>query len=185
MPAAHGSEWTIELVHALPDDGNRYEIIDGELLVSPSPTWLHQSAVLDLAMLLRDYARRAGLKVLVAPAAVTWSPQTEVQPDVLAAPLIEGRSPSRFEDVGVLALAVEVLSPSTLRVDRFVKRREYQKRGVPEYWIVDPAGRSVERWRPGRDEPDILFDSLAWQPNPEVESLTIDLVAYFRALHDE
>jgi hypothetical protein len=83
--------------------------------------------------------------------------------------------PSRFEDVGVLTLAVEVVSPSTMRVDRFVKRREYQTRGVPEYWIVDPTGRSVERWRPGDEEPDILFDTLAWQPNPDVAPLTIDL----------
>jgi Uma2 family endonuclease len=72
-----------------------------------------------------------------------------------------------------------------MRVDRFVKRREYQTRGVPEYWIVDPMGRSVERWRPGDEEPDILFDTIAWQPNPDVAPLTINLAAYFRAVHDE
>jgi Uma2 family endonuclease len=138
------------MVHALPDDGNRYEIIDGELLVSPSPTWLHQSAVLDLAMLLRDYARRAGLKVLVAPAAVTWSPQTEVQPDVLAAPLIEGRSPSRFEDVGVLALAVEVLSPSTETIDRTKKLEIYARERVEHVWLIDPRLQTLEVLRPAR-----------------------------------
>jgi Uma2 family endonuclease len=185
MPATHGSEWTVEMVHALPDDGNRYEVIEGELLVSPSPTWLHQRAVGQLYVLLLEYASQAGHDVLVAPAAVTWSARTEVQPDVLAVPLVEGRMPSRFEDVGVLTLAVEVLSPSTMRVDRFVKRREYQKREVPEYWIVDPMGRLVERWRPADEEPDILFDSIAWQPNPDVAPLTIDLEAFFRSIHGE
>jgi Uma2 family endonuclease len=185
MPATQGSEWTVEMVHALPDDGNRYEVIEGELLVSPAPSLLHQAAVLHLAMRLLDYAKGAGFTVVVSPAAVTWWHRTEVQPDVFAIPLVNGRPAIRFEDVGVLTLAVEVLSPSTMRVDRFVKRREYQTRGVPEYWIVDPLGRSVERWRPGDEEPDILFDSIAWQPNPDVAPLTINLAAYFRAVHDE
>lgn len=173
------------MVHALPDDGNRYEVVEGELLVSPTPSLLHQSAVLQLAALLLPYARHAAFTVHVAPAAVTWSDQTEVQPDVLAIPLVNGRPAVRFEDAGVLLLAVEVLSPSTMRADRFAKRRTYQKRGVPEYWIIDPVGRLVERWRPGDKEPDILFDSLSWQPNPDVAPLMIDLAEYFRAVHGE
>jgi len=185
MPAAHSSEWTVDMVHALPDDGNRYEVIEGELLVSPTPSLLHQSAVLHLAALLLPYARQAAVTVHVAPAAVTWSDRTEVQPDVLAIPLVNGRPAVRFEDAGVLLLAVEVLSPSTTRTDRFAKRRAYQKRGVPEYWIVDPVGRLVERWRPGDEEPDIFFDSLTWQPNPDVAPLMIDLGGYFRAVHGE
>jgi len=185
MPATHPGEWTVDMVHALPDDGNRYEVIEGELLVSPAPAWLHQGAVGRLYVLLLEYASRVGFHVLVAPAAVTWSSRTEVQPDVLAVPLVEGRLPARFEDVGVLTLAVEVLSPSTTRADRFVKRREYQKRGVPEYWIVDPVGRFVERWQPGDEEPDILFESLTWQPNPDAPPLVINLADYFHTVHGE
>jgi len=82
-------------------------------------------------------------------------------------------------------LAVEVLSPSTARTDRFLKRREYQRRGVSEYWIIDPRGRSVERWRPGDDDPAILFDTLTWQPKADVAPLVLDLVALFRAVHGE
>ena len=152
MPAAHSSEWTVDMVHALPDDGNRYEVIEGELLVSPSPAWLHQRAVGGLYVLLLDYARRAGLDVLVAPAAVTWSPRTEVQPDVLVVPLVEGRMPSRFEDVGVLTLAVEVLSPSTMRVDRFCQAArisEARGSGILDSRPDGTIGGALAGWRRG------------------------------------
>jgi Uma2 family endonuclease len=185
MPATDPRQWTVDMVHSLPDDGNRYEVVEGTLLVSPAPSWLHQNAVGRLYALLLEYANAAAFHVLVAPAAVTWSPRTELQPDVLVVPFVEGRPPTRFEDAGVLVLAVEVVSPSSMRTDRFVKRREYQKRGVAEYWIVDPLGRSVERWRPEDDEPEILFESLAWQPDPEVAPLVLDLAAYFRVVHGE
>jgi Uma2 family endonuclease len=91
----------------------------------------------------------------------------------------------RFQDVGVLELAVEVLSPSTVGPDRFTKRREYQRRGVPEYWIVDTASRSVERWRPTDEEPEMLFDTLNWQPRADTPPLAIDLGALFRAVYWE
>jgi Uma2 family endonuclease len=179
------ADWTVELVHELPDDGNRYEVLDGVLLVSPAPSLMHQRAVGRLYAILLPYVPSVGLEVLVAPAAVTWSERTELQPDVLALPLLNGKLAQRFEDVGVLGLAVEVLSPSTVRTDRFTKRREYQRRGVPEYWIVDPASRSVERWRPRDEDPEILLETLLWQPNPDTPALTIDLQAYFRAVHGE
>ncbi len=173
------------MVHALPDDGNRYEVIDGELLVSPAPSLLHQAAVVELTILLSNYAKAAGLRVYVAPAAVTWSDRTELQPDVLAIPLAGGKPAKRFEDVGILTLAVEVLSPSTMRVDRSTKRREYQRRGVNEFWIVDPHARSIERWRPNDKEPEILFDTISWQPDPGIPPLVLDLAQYFREVHDE
>lgn len=185
MPATDSREWTVAMVHSLPDDGNRYEVIDGMLLVSPAPAWLHQEAVGRLYVMLLSYVGGAGFHTLVAPAAVRWSPRTEAQPDVLVVPLVNARPPASFEDVGVLTLAVEVLSPSTTRADRFVKRREYQERRVAEYWIVDPVGRSMERWRPGDTRPEVLFDVLSWQPNPQVAPLVIDLAAYFRSVHGE
>ena len=61
-------------------------------------------------------------------------------------------------------LAVEVLSPSTARADRTVKRRLYQRAGVPEYWIVDLEARLVERWRPADERPEVLTDTLTWRP---------------------
>ena len=159
--------------------------LDGELLVSPAPTWLHQRAVRELVELLLPYVKTVGLELFFAPTAVTWGPRTEVQPDVLAVPRLEGRPAQRFEDVGVLSLAVEVLSPSTARQDRYKKRPEFQRRAVPEFWIVDPASRLVERWCPNDEKPEVLLDFLVWQPSAEVAPLAIDLTRYVRAIHGD
>ncbi len=185
MPAPmQNHEWTVEMVHALPDDGNRYEVIDGELFVTPAPTFEHQEAVIVLCGLLRAYASSLGLWTAVAPAEVYVTPRRELQPDLLVMPKLEGRRPARFEDVGRLTLAVEVLSPSTVRADRFVKRRKYQELGVPEYWVVDLGNRLVERWRLGADEPEVLSSHLLWQPEPHAEALEVDLPAFFAAVCD-
>ncbi len=181
MPALP-TEWTVEMVHELPDDGNRYEVIDGLLLVSPAPSYLHQRAILRLYDILLPYVEVIGQEVLVAPAAVTFSIRREVQPDLLVLPLKDGRPVERFEDVGVLTLAVEALSPHSIRADRFLKRDLYQDEGVPEYWIVDVASRIVERWRPDSDEAELLATTLSWQPLASRDPLTIDLTSYFRAL---
>lgn len=185
MPVAPPDRWTVEQLHQVPDDGQRWEIIDGVLHVSPAPSFVHQRAILELVVLLRPYCEALGLELLFAPAAVAWSTRTEVQPDLLVMPLVNGRRPTRFEDVGRLELAVEVLSPSTMRWDRFTKRREYQSREVPAYWIVDTASRSVECWRPGEEEPEIRLDTLTWAPVPGHAPITIDLAEYFARVHDE
>ncbi len=179
------TEWTVEMVNALPDDGNRYEVIDGELLVSPAPSFLHQRAVARLHLVLASYVDAIGLDLLLAPAAVTFSRKREVQPDLLVLPRNAGRPATRFEDVGVLTLAVEVLSPHSMQTDRHKKRRLYQDERVPEYWIVDPVARSVERWRPTTETAEVMHDSLSWQPLASHEALAIDLVRYFRAVHGE
>ncbi len=129
--------------------------------------------------------RACALECLVAPAEVTFSPRRSVQPDLLVVPTIDGRGAARFEDVGRLVLAVEVISPSTARSDRHRKRKLYQSEAVPEYWIVDPAARFVERWRPGDEEPEILVESLSWQPDADRAPLVIDLAAYFRSVNWE
>jgi len=180
VPDTSRRDWTADELELLPDDGNRYEIVDGELLVTPAPSWTHQGAAFELAVTLKSYAELQGLQCILAPADVTFSPSRVVEPDVFVVPLVDGRPAARFEDVGRLVLAVEVLSPSTARADRQVKRRLYQSQGVPEYWIVDADVRLVERWRPGDAEPAMLRESLAWQPREGVEPLVIDLTGYFR-----
>jgi Uma2 family endonuclease len=179
MPSPQ-TDWTIEMVEALPDDGNRYEVIDGKLLVSPAPSTLHQRALLILYRLLWPYAEARGLEAFVAPVAVLFSSKHEVQPDLLVTPLVEGRPPNRV-DGHSLALVVEILSPNA-RADRNQKRRLYQRERVPEYWIVDLEARLVERWRPGADAAEVLTTMLAWRPF-SAEALVIDLTAYFRAVH--
>jgi hypothetical protein len=88
MPA-HPTEWTVKMVRALPDDGNRYEVIDGELFVTPAPSWTHQTAVLELAMILAPYVREHAIgHVIVAPADVVFGPRNMVEPDLLVVPLV-------------------------------------------------------------------------------------------------
>jgi Uma2 family endonuclease len=88
-------------------------------------------------------------------------------------------APRAWEQVGRLLLTVEVLSPSTRRTDPGEKRNLYQRKGVPEYWIVDVEKRSVDRWRPNDAVPETLTDTLGWQPDAAVAALDIDLPAYF------
>ncbi len=183
LPDVTRRNWTVEERNALPDDGNRYEVVDGELLVTPAPSWLHQRAVRELSVRLQTFAEGLGLECIFAPADVTFSPRRVAEPDVFIVPLVDGRPAARFEEVGRLVLAVEVLSPFSVRADRDVKRRLYQSEGVPEYWIVDPANRFVERWRPDDDAPEILIEALTWQPREGVSPLLIDLPAYFSRVH--
>ena len=185
MPASHKS-WTVEMLDTLPDDGSRYEVVDGELLVSPAQWMLHQRALMELFLLLRPFVDRlGGLELFVAPTAVRFSHVREVQPDLFVIPRVPGRPVNRFEDVGELALAVEIFSPSTARADRYTKRRLFQSERVPQYWIVDPASRLVERWRPDDEEPEVFVDSLSWQPRAGNAELVIDLERYFRTVHEE
>ena len=178
------TEWTVERLHSLPDDGNRYEVIDGELFVTPAPSFVHQRAARELVVRLLPYVETlGGLELFFAPTAVTWSARTEVQPDILVLPLPASGPITRFEEVGVPELAVEILSASSARADRYRKRALYQAQRVPEYWIVDSASRMVERWRPDDGEPDVLLGELVWQPRAGHEPLVVDLDAYFRAAH--
>ncbi len=106
------SGWTAEMLDELPDDGNRYEIIDGELFVTPSPTWRHGDAVMELYQLLNPYVRAHALgHVKVAPQDVVYSRRTVVEPDLFVVPLVDGRKPRTWAEAGRLLLAVEVLSP--------------------------------------------------------------------------
>jgi Uma2 family endonuclease len=185
MPAAT-TRWTAEMVRALPDDGNRYEVVDGALLVTPAPTWDHQRAIRALFLRLHPYltAHRIG-QAIWAPADVTFSETRMVEPDLFVVPLLNGREPRTWEDVRRLLLAVEILSPSTARADRQVKRRLYQREGVPDYWIVDVNARLVERWRPEDDRPEIVSERLTWQPESAHPPLEIDLSVYFAEVWGE
>lgn len=178
--------WTARMVRALPDDGNRYEVVDGELLVTPAPSRPHQRAVLLLASLLEQYTAAHGAgDVVVSPADVELDEHGMVQPDVLVQGLVGGR-PARAWNVGAVTLLVaEVLSPATARADRTVKRRRYQRAGVPEYWILDLDARVVERWRPADERPEILGETVTWAPPGAADLLVIELPPLFARIHGE
>ena len=182
MPLPH-TDWTVEMVNALPDDGNRYEVIDGALLVTPAPSDVHQRAVWQLIVLLDPYVKKLRLDGLSAPSSVTFSRRSEVQPDVLVRPPgKDGRPAARFSDVGVLLLAVEVLSPQTKRTDRGVKRVLYQGEAVRDYWIVDIDARTIERWTPTSLRGEVFVDEIQWQPLDSHEPFVLDVAGYFRAV---
>ncbi|MEO7083825.1 MAG: Uma2 family endonuclease [Gemmatimonadaceae bacterium] len=159
MPAIKRRGTTDE-VRALMDESRpwpRYELVDGRLLVTPSPGVVHQVAVMELLTILIPYVDRNSLGItLVSPADLERQPGEITQPDLFVVPL---KSPARLDrrptwaDVATLILAVEVISPSSARSDRVLKRRHYMAAGVPEYWIVDLDERSVERWCPLRSTP--------------------------------
>lgn len=175
--------WTTVERDALPNDSNRYEVIDGELFVTPAPTWRHQDAVLRLHALIAEYLRHEPVgHALVAPADVVFTSTRAVQPDLFVVPLIDGRVPLHFDEVRRLLLAAEVLSPSTARADRVSKRRLYRDVGVDECWIVDLDSRTFERTTPSDDRPEILADRLVWTPERASQSLVVDVPAFFTSV---
>ena len=172
--------WTREEVLALPDDGNRHELLEGELLLTPSPRGQHQRAILSLYRRIDPYVRlhRLGYTCL-APADLDFEAAEVLQPDLFVVPLVQGREPVEWPEFTVPFLIVEVLSPSTARYDRLTKRAFFQQRGVSDYWIVDVDARVVEHWRPEDTRPAILDQRVEWRPDPALPALVIELLAYF------
>lgn len=156
--------WTRDEVLALQDaapPGVRYELIDGEMLVSPAPNHPHQSVLVELLFLVLEYCRRHRIgRVLTSPADISLDGVTILQPDFFVVPMGTRPRPTGWGHVTRLLLAVNVLSPSTARGDRTVKRQFLQRQEVPEYWIVDHHARLVERWRPGDERPEIITGAL-------------------------
>jgi Uma2 family endonuclease len=187
MHMAHTAKvWTVADLERLPDDGNRYEVIDGELFVTPAPHLDDQEAIVKLYVMLTRFVVEQGVgHVVFAPADVKFSPHRGLQPDLFVVPLLDGRRPRLFTDVGRLLLAVEVLSPSTARTDRVKKRTVYREESVPEYWIVDLEGRVFERSVPGDHRVEVIADRLTWRPEGSGSALEIDVERYFREVLDD
>lgn len=178
--------WTREEVLALPDDGNRYELIDGELLASPSPRLLHQRGVAALYELVAPYVRRHRLGWTgLSPADLDLRSGQLSQPDLFVVPLVDGREPLDWPDCGIPLLVAEVLSPATARYDRVTKRRRYQRSGVPTYWVVDLDARLVEVWTPDADRPGIAVDEVTWQPEAALAPLVVELPGWFAGVWGE
>lgn len=136
--------WTYEEYCRLDDD-QRHEIVDGNLLMAPSPDMWHQDWIGELYMILRNHARRHKLgKVLVAPFDVILDPANVVQPDLIFVAAANLGILQRRGIFGVPDLLIELVSPSSVRRDRYDKRELYARFGVKEYWIGDPANRSLE-----------------------------------------
>ena len=178
--------WTREEVLALPDDGNRYELIDGELLVSPSPRAVHQIAARALFLRLNPFVTHHRLgTTFFAPADLDLGRGYVVQPDLFVVPEVAIRNLLDWRNYGVPSFIAEILSPSTGRGDRKVKRPAYQRAGVGEYWIVDPDSRSIERWQAADARPEICLVRAVWQPKPDIEPFELNLGEYFTEIWGE
>ena len=143
--AIHRPVLTYEDYAALPDDGRRYEIHEGDLSVTPAPGTPHQQISGNLHVVFRRHLD-AGLPglVLYAPVDVILSNTTVVQPDLVYVDPIRGHMVTRRGIEGPPTLAVEIISPSTPGIDRVKKLALYARYGVPYYWIVDPDVRTIE-----------------------------------------
>jgi Uma2 family endonuclease len=179
MVATNSSWHTPASVRRLPDDGNRYECIAGELLVTPAPRASHQAVLLRLFRALLPAEEAFGLQLCVSPADIVLRTDALVQPDLFAYWTPDGAPAREWTEIRSLELAVEVVSRSTARFDRVVKRQFYQSVGVVEYWVVDVDARLVERWRPGDERPEICTGTIEWTPRGAA-SVSVDLTATFR-----
>jgi len=174
--------YTADMVRALPDDGQRYETVHGELLVTPAPRLWHQEIVRRISRLVDDYCNLVGVgHVFHSPADISWGPDTLVQPDVFVADLAEARTLD-WSRIRHLLLAVEILSPSSIRADRFTKRRLYQEVRVPVYWVIDPDRREVEVWTPDDTFPAAESERVTWRPAGADEDFVLDLGRLFEPI---
>lgn len=177
--------YTADMVRDLTDETRhwpRYETVYGELLVTPAPQLWHHEIVARLLTAMHGYLEREPVgHVFCSPADISWGPDTLVQPDVFVVPLEEARTLT-WARVQTLLLAIEVLSPSSLRADRFTKRRLYQEVGVPLYWVVDADARSAEVWTPAERFPRVEREALVWAPAGATAPLTLHLDELFRPI---
>jgi Uma2 family endonuclease len=184
MPATSQHYWTPADLRALPDDGLRHECIDGEHIVTPAPRAPHQRAAGTLFRALGDYLDDQPVgEGLFSPADLELIDGNLVQPDVFVTRRdAGGGTPREWPDMRALHVAIEVLSPTTARYDRGLKRRFFQRADVGEYWIVDLDARLVERWRHGTDRPEIASDILEWQPEGAERAFVLELPVFFAAV---
>jgi Uma2 family endonuclease len=183
MPALEPIYWTADMVRALPDDGKRYETLFGELVVTPAPAGPHQLAVqrLHIALALYERAVPAMGATFLSPADISWAEDVLVQPDLFVVQREQART-LKWASMQDLRLAIEVLSPSTARTDRYKKRSLYQRFGVGETWLVDTEHGCIERWTPSATRPVIEGNTLVWAPVAGAPAFTLEVASLFAPL---
>lgn len=170
--------WTIEELHSLPDDGNKYELVQGQLFVTPAPRRYHQVIINNLAEALLPHvvANRLG-QVWQARSIIRWG-ENEVEPDIFVGAVDPGPD-AEWSGAPLPILVIEVLSDATRRRDLKEKRELYVgEMRIPEYWIVDPEARSVRVVRPGAADV-VVATTLTWLPPGVAAPLTIEVAAIF------
>ena len=163
MPAVRQRQWTLEDVERLMDERDgyapRYELVDGELLVTPAPSRRHQDIVGELYVLLRA-GRLRGPR----------GERSDATPKRPGDPVV-ARCGSAISVVG--------------QAHRITKRQFFQKHGVPEYWVVDGEAEAFEIWKPGDERAALIDDHLVWQPDARVPAFELDVRHFFASVADE
>jgi Uma2 family endonuclease len=172
--------WTVAQRDRLPKDGNKYEVMNGELFLTPMPSWRHQWIADELCDTLKPYVRQHGLGSALAVSTDVVRGDTDVAvPDVVVYPFTRDTSPVRASDAPRPILVAEIRSATTSRRDTGLKRELYVALGVPEYWIVDAAERTVMVVRPGGAD-EVLTGMLWWHPQGAPRALGIELATLLR-----
>ena len=175
--ATRAKQWTLDEVHSLPDDGNKYELVRAELFVTPPPSEDHETILARLSRILDPYVAANGLGMVYHPRSVMRFEGSEVEPDLMVRQprTDKGRD---WDDAPTPILIVEVLSGSTRRRDHVQKRELYLDAKVAEYWIVDPERVSIRVVRAGSTD-EVITDQLTWSPRGARQPLVVDLAAIF------
>lgn len=172
--------YTVEDLERFPDDGNRYELLDGVLIVTPAPRLAHQRVAVGIAARLWNTVEVPGIGCVAGPGAISAPPFSQLEPDVLVFPARFG-SAQKWTDVTEHWLAVEVLSRSSRFYDREYKRDAYFQLGVRQVWLVDIEDRSVDIWH-SRVGHEVVRDVIRWQVPASPLEVMIALADLFAGL---
>jgi Uma2 family endonuclease len=176
-------QWTLDELHSLPDDGNKYELIHGELFVTPAPAPTHETILARLRRALEPYVVANDLGLVFSPRSIVQIRGSEVEPDLMVR-TVPKPLPRDWAKWPVPILVVEVNSPTTRRRDNVQKRDFYLEIGVPEYWIVDPPARNVRTVKRNTAD-DVVSEALFWEPPGVNEPLRVDVRALFADVADD
>ncbi len=178
-PIPPRSLWTVADLEQLPDDGNRYEILHGELLVTPMPAVWHQRVSARLCLHIAQWCEANAGWEYFAPGGVFISETTWLEPDLAVYLVPAGGALDDWRHMAPPALVIEILSPSTTKRDRHRKRPAYLAHGVAEVWLVDIDAQTVERWTAQSEFPQLHKNKIAWAPSDGAHELTIEFDRLF------
>jgi Uma2 family endonuclease len=173
-----GGVWTYEEYMKLPVEGTRYEVIAGELYITPIPPLPHQEVLGSFVVQMYGWVYQNKLgRFLLGPVDVLFSHEDFIEPDLVYVRRDRREIITDRAIEGVPDLIVECVAPDTAERDRGLKRERYARFGVPEYWVIDAEARTVEIYRTGSDSqlPEVVTGRWTWQPMPDGPVLELDL----------
>jgi Uma2 family endonuclease len=173
--------YTLEDLASFPDDGNRYELVDGFLLVTPAPMLPHQVVLSRIARWLVLGLGDPPPALVLTPGVVENAPNLHLEPDILVVPVTEPMH-GKWTDVRVFWLAVEVSGRGSRIYDRDHKRPACLRAGVREVWRADLKERCILVSRPGAPDEERRTESIAWQPPELPQPLLLDVAAVFEGI---